>query len=150
MCKKLLYMLCLLLDEFPRRRITGATVNNAVNTIRLQCSCVCQGNVPCSKKEINFAVHTNVKIIWFSTAPLTQYGLRMMAFDWLIAEACGGTHRHRSLQATWKRRSIQLLVTVTQNHHVGNHPIHTLWEVMNMENGELLCCCCFSFLPFPL
>lgn len=40
--------------------------------------------------------------------------VRMMAFDWLVAETCGGTQRHSSLQAPWKQRFIQLVVTVTQ------------------------------------
>lgn len=59
-------------------------------------------------------------------SPLKVVPLRMMILDWLVAETCGGTHRHRSLPAPWKKFSNQLEVTVTQDHNVGTHPIHTL------------------------
>lgn len=55
-----------------------------------------------------------------------------------LQEPSEGSYRHRGVRATWKQRSVQLELTVTQNHYFGKRPVHTLWEVMNMENSELL------------
>lgn len=45
-------------------------------------------------------------------------------------------YRHSSLPAAWKQCSIQLALRVTRNHYFGKQPVHTLWEMMYMENRQ--------------
>lgn len=45
-------------------------------------------------------------------------------------------YRHSSSPAAWKQCSIQLALRVTRNHYFGKQPVHTLWEMMYMENRQ--------------
>lgn len=45
-------------------------------------------------------------------------------------------YRQSSLPAEWKQYSIQLALRVTRNHFLGKQPVHTLREMMYMENRQ--------------